>query len=143
MADTGYAAFDATVDKTNQVLKEIEEVYGWPKDRRQQSYDAVRAVLHALRDRLPVEEAAQLAAQLPMLLRGVYYEGWVPSRVPVKMNREEFVARVRQNFPFDVEGGIEPLIHRVVDALRKYVTGGEWDDVLSSLPEELAAILVR
>ena len=82
MSNTGYRAFDATVDKTNQVLKAIEEAYQWPKERRQQSYAALRAVLHALRDRLPVQESADLAAQLPVLIRGIYYEGWDPARVP-------------------------------------------------------------
>ena len=80
MVDTGFATFSTTVDKTNRVLKEIERAYGWPQDRRNQSYTALRAVLHALRDRLTVEESAQFAAQLPMLIRGLYYGGWDPSR---------------------------------------------------------------
>jgi uncharacterized protein (DUF2267 family) len=63
MVDTGFASFSATVDKTNQVLREIEEAFGWPKERRKQSYAALRAVLHALRDRLTVDEAAQFGAQ--------------------------------------------------------------------------------
>ena len=52
MSDTGYSAFATTLDKTNRVLNEIDEAYGWPKTRRNQSYAALRAVLHALRDRL-------------------------------------------------------------------------------------------
>jgi uncharacterized protein (DUF2267 family) len=141
MSDTGYSAFATTLDKTNRVLKEIEEAYGWPKSRRNQSYAALRAVLHAVRDRLTVEEAAQLAAQLPMLIRGLYYEGWVPARVPVKMNREEFLGRVRQDFGFDVVGGTEQLIRTVLEALRHHVTDGEWDDIRSGMPRELAGVL--
>ena len=86
MAATGYPSIDATVDRTNRVLKDIEEAYGWPKERRNQSYNALRAVLHTLRDRVTVDESAQFAAQLPTLVRGIYYEGWDPSRVPVKMD---------------------------------------------------------
>jgi uncharacterized protein (DUF2267 family) len=132
---------DTTVDKTNRVLKEIEETYGWPKDRRNQSYTALRVVLHALRDRLTVEEGAQFAAQLPTLIRGVYYEGWNPSRVPVKMDGAEFLARIRQEFPYDVEGDIELLTQTVLRALGQFVTAGEWDDITSSMPGELAAII--
>jgi len=46
------------------------------------AYRALRAVMHAIRDRLTVDETAQLAAQLPELIRGIYYEGWDPSRTP-------------------------------------------------------------
>jgi len=35
-------------------------------------------------DRLPITIAANFAAQLPELLRGVFYDGWSPSRVPIK-----------------------------------------------------------
>ena len=141
MAETGYSSFSTTVDKTNRVLKDIEQAYNWPKERRNQSYAALRAVLHALRDRLTVEEAAQLAAELPMLIRGLYYESWHPSRVPVKMKREEFFARVRQEFPFEVEGGVEPLVQTVIQSLRRYLTDGEWEDVKSVMPKDLAAVL--
>jgi uncharacterized protein (DUF2267 family) len=138
---TGYAAFSSTIEKTNSVLKEIEEAYGWPTERRQQSYDALRAVLHTLRDRLTVEEAVDLGAQLPMLIRGLYYEGWRPAKVPVKMNRAEFLERIRQEFNFQVEGGVELLAQRVLQALRHYITEGEWEDVRSSMPKDLASIL--
>jgi uncharacterized protein (DUF2267 family) len=141
MGDTGLPVFDTTVQKTNLVLRDIEEAYGWSTERRHQSYAALRAVLHALRDRLPVIEAADLGAQLPMLLRGLYYEGWDPVRVPVRMDRDEFLARVRDQFGYEVDGGIELLVERVLRALRRYVTDGEWQDIASTLPRDLAAML--
>jgi uncharacterized protein (DUF2267 family) len=141
MSDTGFAPFTTTVDKTNRVLHEIEHALGWPRERRNQSYAALRGVLHALRDRLTVEEAAQLGAQLPTLVRGIYYEGWDPTRVPVKMHREEFLRRVRQEFPYDVDGGIEQVPRTVLAALRRHITDGEWADVKSTMPKDLAAAL--
>lgn len=141
MANTGYASFKATLDKTNRILKEIEAAYGWPKERRNQSYAALRAVLHGLRDRLPVQEAAQLGAQLPMLIRGIYYEGWNPAKVPMKMGRDEFLARVRREFGYEVGGGIEDLTRSVLEALRHHVSDGEWEDIRSGMPNELAAML--
>lgn len=71
MTKTGYASFDATVDKANRILNCIDNAYGWPKERRSQSCNALRAVLHALCDRLAVDEAAQF----PMLVCGAYYVG--------------------------------------------------------------------
>ncbi|GAB3887789.1 DUF2267 domain-containing protein [Kibdelosporangium lantanae] len=141
MSQTGFAPFTTTVDKTNHILRQIEVAYGWGQDRRPQSYAALRAALHALRDRLIVAEAAQLAAQLPMLVRGIYYEGWVPSRVPVKMDREQFVQRVRTEFRYDVEGGMEQLVRTVIGALRPQISDGEWHDVKSVMPKDLAAAM--
>ncbi len=141
MSETGYSSFDATLEKTNHVLHDIEQAYGWPRERRNQSYAALRTILHALRDRLTVQVTAQLAAQLPMLIRGIYYDGWNPSKVPVKMDREAFLARVRQEFPYTVEGGIQRLVDTVLQALRPHITEGEWDDVKSTLPKDLALAL--
>jgi uncharacterized protein (DUF2267 family) len=141
MSNTGFAPFTTTLDKTNRMLHEIEDALGWPRDRRNQSYAALRAVLHALRDRLTVEEAAQLGAQLPMLVRGIYYEGWDPTRVPVKMHRDEFFDRVRQEFPHDVPGGVEAVTRVVLETLRRRVTDGEWADIVSTMPKDLAATL--
>lgn len=141
MSDAGFSAFSTTVDKTNRVLKDIEDAYDWPKERRNQSYAALRAVLHALRDRLTVEEAAQLAAELPILIRGIYYDGWDPSRMPVKMDEEEFFGRIRQGFRYQVEGGPQRLARTVLHALSRHVSKGEWRDIASSLPKELSHLV--
>jgi uncharacterized protein (DUF2267 family) len=141
MVDTGFASFDTMVDKANRVLKEIENAYGWPKDRRKQSYAALRAVLHPVRDRLTVEEAAQFGAQLPTLLRGIYYEGWKPSETPMKMGKEEFFTRVRGDFSYAIEGDTEQLARTVLKALKQHVSSGEWDDLKAVFPASLAAIV--
>jgi uncharacterized protein (DUF2267 family) len=138
---TGYKTFDTTLEKTNGVLKHIEESYGWPKKLRNQSYSGLRAVLHALRDRLTVEETAHLSAQLPMLIRGIYFEGWDPTKVPVKMHRDDFLQRVRQEFPYEISDGTERLVDVVIEALRRHITEGKWQNVRASLPKDLVAVL--
>ena len=80
MSTTGLAVFDTTVQETNLWLKGIME--GLHTDDRHLAYLALRATLHALRDRLGPENAVQLAAQLPMLVRGLYYEGWRLAAAP-------------------------------------------------------------
>ena len=141
MAETGFSTFTTTVDKTNAILHEIEAAHGWPKERRSQSYTAMRAVWHALRDRLTVQEAVQLGAQLPMLVRGVYYDGWEPSRVPMKMSADQFLDRVRREFPYSVPGGIDPVMRSVLLALRRHISDGEWQDTLAVMPTDLRARL--
>jgi uncharacterized protein (DUF2267 family) len=76
MSSTGPAVFDETVQKINTWLKEISQSLGSDRHR---AYQALRAVLHCLRDRLTFQEAAQLGDQLPMLVRGIYYEAWHPA----------------------------------------------------------------
>src|SRR5512132_2006261 len=84
---------DRNVEQTNVWLKDIAEACG-VEDRRE-AYRILRAFLHALRDRNTVDEAAQLAAQLPDLVREIYYEGWDPSGTPEKYHETDaFLRRV-------------------------------------------------
>ncbi|RAO40762.1 hypothetical protein ONO86_04129 [Micromonospora noduli] len=141
MADSMISAFESSLDKTNLILKDIENAYGWPKERRNQSYAALRTVLHLLRDRLPVGESVEFAQQLPVLVRGIYFDGWVPSDVPIKLNRDDFLYEVRQGFPYDAEGGAERVTQVVLDTLRRHVTQGEWQDVKDTMPKDLATMM--
>ncbi|KAB1915919.1 DUF2267 domain-containing protein [Micromonospora noduli] len=141
MADSMISAFESSLDKTNLILKDIENAYGWPKERRNQSYAALRTVLHLLRDRLPVGESVEFAQQLPVLVRGIYFDGWVPSDVPIKLNRDDFLYEVRQGFPYDAEGGPERVTQVVLDTLRRHVTQGEWQDVKDTMPKDLATMM--
>jgi uncharacterized protein (DUF2267 family) len=141
MVETGFSSFDTMVDKANRLLKDVEEAFEWPKERRKQSYAALRAVLHPLRNRLPVETAVQFGAQLPTIVRGVYYDGWKPAETPVKMSNEEFFARVRSEFPYAVEGGNEKLVRTVLKTLERHVSAGEWQHLKSRLPNSFAALL--
>src|SRR5919204_6915564 len=106
MSTTGLEVFDTTLQKTNAWLKELMEELDW--DDRHRSYLALRTTLHALQDRLNVGEAVQLGAQLPMLVRGFYFEGWNPAHTPVKArHREDFLQDIAQYFlkavPIDAE----------------------------------------
>lgn len=91
----GFEVFDRTAQKSTEWLKEIGREMG-PEDM-QKSYQSLRAVLHTLRDRLSVDEAADLGAQLPILIKGIYYDGYKPSRTPVKIRtKDEFLSSVKE-----------------------------------------------
>ncbi|MEU4640965.1 DUF2267 domain-containing protein [Micromonospora sp. NPDC049460] len=141
MAEQLQSAIESSMQKTNEMLRDIEQAYGWPKEQRNQSYCAMRTVLHLLRDRMPVQESVEFAAQLPVVVRGIYFDGWKPMDVPVKLNRDDFLLEVRQRFPYDVEGGPERVVQVVLDTLRRHVTQGEWQDVKDTMPKDMARMI--
>ena len=139
MSITGLDVFDRTVHKTNNWLNELMEVLGWHD--RHKAYLALRVTLHALRDRLTVEEMAQLAAQLPMLIRGFYYEGWDPTGKPLKeRSKEEFLARIEEYFSSDDPVDPEQVARAVFTVLSNRVTEGEIEDVKHVLPAEIEGL---
>ena len=131
MSLTGLDVFDRTVHTTNRWLQELTGLLDGGS--RHDAYVALRATLHALRDRLPIEETAELAAQLPMLVRGFYYEGWDPTGKPVReRSLEGFLAGVAVELPIDAD---PELVARAVFALlARRVSDGEIQDVKGVLP---------
>jgi uncharacterized protein (DUF2267 family) len=138
MSLTGLEVFDETLHKTNVWLKEIGETLG--SDRRG-AYQALRAVLHCLRDRLTTDEAAHLADQLPMLIRGIYYEAWRPAGKPEKVrSREEFLAWIESRLPPTALINLEDAARAVFQTLEHHVSAGEIGNVVQSLPKDIRAL---
>jgi uncharacterized protein (DUF2267 family) len=136
MSATGLDAFDTTIQKTNLWLDDLMQALYWQD--RQTAYLAMRATLHALRDRLTVDEVAQLGAQLPMLIRGFYYEGWDPSHKPLReRHREQFLERIEREFPGADRLGRERVARAVFLVLARRVSEGEIEDVRQMLPAEI------
>jgi len=105
------------------------------------AYRSLRAVLHALRDRIGVNETAQLAAQLPMVLRGAFYEDWVPARVPATYrDREEFLSRIMREAGLAGETEASYAATAVIAVLSRHVSEGELEDVVRALPENLRTL---
>jgi uncharacterized protein (DUF2267 family) len=136
MSTTGLNVFDTTLKKTTIWLNSIMEQMGW--EDRQHAYITLRGVLHALRDRLTPEEAADLGAQLPMLVRGFYFEGWNPAHTPQKYkHKEEFLERVTKEARFLQGEELEKAVGVVFKVLEDNVSGGEIKQVKSQLPAEV------
>ena len=104
------------------------------------AYHALRAVLHALRDRLPASEAADLAAQLTTVVRGVFYEGYRPGSLTEKADRERFLEAVAQEITPDSPFSAEDAVRAVGDALAEKVSDGEWRQVLHALPQDIRSL---
>jgi uncharacterized protein (DUF2267 family) len=111
-------------------------VLGWQD--RHKAYMALKATLHALRDRLTVEEVAQFGAQLPMLVRGFYYEAWDPTGKPLRArHKEQFLVQIERYFRQDDHVDPEKVARAVFAVLERRVSEGEIEDVLHVLPAEI------
>ena len=131
---------DRSVEKTNVWLTELAENLG--TDDRKFAYRVLRAYLHAVRDRLMVDEAAQLAAQLPELVRGIYYEAWVPSRTPTsERSVDEFLRRIADEALLPGETEASYACSAAARLLRRHVSEGEMADLVAVFPEELRVVL--
>ena len=98
MSEQGLEVLDSTYHKTQEWIGQLAENSHLEKG---DAYKALRAVLLTLRDRLPIQEAVHFGAQLPMLIRGLYYDGWKPSETPIKMSREQFLEAIKEKIVTD------------------------------------------
>ena len=142
MSGNAIRVFANTIEKTNAWLERIGGTMVW--DDPHKSYRALRGVLHALRDRLPPTEAVQLAAQLPMLIRGFYFEGWHPADKPEKYrHKKQFLHRVVEEAPWLPENDIERVITAVFEILSSELGEGETNQVRAALPREIRELWAR
>jgi uncharacterized protein (DUF2267 family) len=140
MSTSGLKVFDSTIQITNIWLDDIMNELGW--DDRHKAFHALRSVLQPLRDRLSVGEVAQLSAQLPMLVRGVFFEGWHPSDKPRKERHwDEFVAHVSESFALETETHPTEITRAVLRVLCAHVDDGEVNSLKHILPQEIRKLL--
>ncbi len=133
---TKLAVLDATVQKTHEWLRDISEELGLADERA--AYVALRATLHALRDCLNIDEAVRFGAQLPMLIRGLYYEGWKPTGLPRLRDRQSFLDAVRHEIMDYLElPDTAHVVSAVLGVADRYLSAGEVDKIASSVPFEM------
>jgi len=128
--------FQPTFQKTHEWLDQVEHLVDLDDER--QAYSLTRATLHALRDRLTVDEAMDLASQLPLLLKGVYYDGWKPSATPKPARtREAFFEEIRREMPDNFDLHLEAGVFAVFGVIGEHATQGQIEHVQNMLPEEV------
>jgi uncharacterized protein (DUF2267 family) len=140
MATGTVDSIERTVHKTNEWVADLARELG--TEDQAQAWRVLRAYLQLLRDRLTVDEAAQLAAQLPHLLRGVFYEGFDPGHQPEKIRAGDvFLTRLAERAALPDLDEAARAAAAATRVLRRHVTAGEIDDVFSQLPAEIRAVL--
>lgn len=131
--------------KALEWINQIDGQLGWGNQNH--ALDALRAVLHQLRDNLPVVEAVHLGAQLPLIIRGIYFESWRPAEVPRKERmRETFINSVRENLEHYLRQSLEnedteQIIRTVLEVLASHIDEGEVAKLESILPSGLKGLM--
>lgn len=136
MSAVGLEGLERTVHLTHAWINDLNDRLAWNDKSR--AYRLLKAVLHALRDWLEVDESANLAAQLPGLLRGAYYEQWRPATTPVKKrSRQAFLERVEKEFARDPLQNPAACVTAVFQLLSEKITHGEIGDVWHAMPADI------
>jgi uncharacterized protein (DUF2267 family) len=140
--------FNKYTVQSNQFLSLLADVMYMPHDKKR-VLNILRAVLHAIRNRITPEESAQFMAQLPMLIKAIYVDGWQIGKHQKRIYTfEEFVDEV-----YDLGGSYtgvafgdrmeaERGIKSVFKVLKNYISDGEFNDVLATMPAKLRSELL-
>jgi uncharacterized protein (DUF2267 family) len=135
MSQAGLTELDSSIHKTNVWLKDLMARMNW-RDRHR-AYRALRIVLQSVRDHLPIAQVAALGAQLPLVIRGVFYEGWHPAGKPLKnRKREDFLNHLDEQFG-DAEDESEPIAEAVFSVMNAHLSEGQVNGARHCLPEEI------
>lgn len=138
--------FEKYVNESNHFLKELASQLGNPQDT-DLAFRVTRTVFHALRKRIVPEESMNLVAQLPMLLKAVYVDGWnINQEISKSKTFNDFLQDARSISNTEAPDFTDDEIARirvkaVFQALRKYVSDGELVDIISELPQEIAELV--
>ncbi|TPJ82461.1 DUF2267 domain-containing protein [Mesorhizobium sp. B2-6-2] len=138
MNATGLDVFDKTLQTTNIWLDEIMDEIG---PDRQVAWHVLGAVLHALRDRIQPDLAAHLGSQLPILVRGAFYDQYQPSKAPEKVRSlDEFLAKIKAELEVIRPLDSKDAFRAVSKVLAQHVEEGQMHKVWDSLPGEIRRV---
>jgi uncharacterized protein (DUF2267 family) len=123
------------VNATEEWIDDLLRRLGWSD--RERAYLVLLAALHALRDAVARDEAVYIGAQLPPLLRGLYYEGWHPGTRPAAHSRAAFLERIHDGVHRDPGVDAEEVARAVFALLAARLPAAEVEDAKAATPKEL------
>ncbi|WJI42566.1 MULTISPECIES: DUF2267 domain-containing protein [unclassified Mesorhizobium] len=131
---TSFADFTHAAQQAQQWVRELAGDLSWSEPS---SCRLLRCVLHSVRDWLSQAEMADLSAQLPVLVRGIYFEGWKPSAPACERTKRDFILSVRNSFGYDDEIDFDVAINAVFKLLDRHISHGEIVQVRNSMKKSL------
>ena len=139
MNTSGLEVLDHSVQLAHEWVNDVDRATGW--NDRHRSWRLLRAVLQTLRDCLPLAETAHLSAQLPIVLRGVYFEQWKPEGERIRhWDIDRFFAQIQAHFSRDPVEDLGDAVEAVFGVLEARISEGEIRHIVGCLPTELTAL---
>lgn len=136
MTAQGLEVIEHSGHVAHEWVNELADRLDWSSKRS--ALRLLRVTLHRLRDHLVVDELAQMSAQLPVLIRGFFFEGWMPKNTPIKERSvEDFVAFISAEMGKTEEYRGREDIKSVFDVLNNRLSVGEIEDVRATLPAKI------
>jgi uncharacterized protein (DUF2267 family) len=139
--------FEKYANEGNHFIKTLAEKLGHPEEISRTGI-ILRSVMHTLRERITISQSFHIMAQLPMFLKTVYVDEWQFREKPLRFDKkEDFISEVEKHQDqygeqeFNWEQSTEDIIKIVIGELGKYISKGEFEDIMSQLPQELEALL--
>ncbi len=139
MSSERVESLDHSVQIAHEWINELDSALGWGNKHR--AYRLLGAVLQTLRDCLPVAQAAHLSAQLPLVLRGVFFEHWQPAAEhPHHWDLDRFFAKIDSFFARDPIEDVADAVSEVFYILENRISSGEINKLIGCLPAELQTL---
>ena len=138
----GQVNFEKTANEATSWVQQIAKKAGQP-DRPDWALSALKSVLQTLRDRTPLQEVFHLSAQMPVLIRGLYFEGYKPTGKPDKMNAKQFLARIESDLGENNNISAEQALYAVLKLLYEKISEGEMEDIRRSMPADIQKLWAK
>jgi uncharacterized protein (DUF2267 family) len=125
------SSLEETYDWLNRISLELDD------GDRHLALAALRAVLHAVRDYLTVEQSAHLSAQLPTLIRGIYFEQWTPDAPSPGRSVDALLLRIEAHLKgYEGRCGADDAAGAVFAVLEESISGGA-EKIKATLPKPI------
>lgn len=139
MSSQGLEVIDHTVLLTHEWINDLRDRLGWKSSR--DALRLLRVTLAQVRDHLGHDELAQLSAQMPLLIRGMFYEGWSPSHTPLhERSIDQFMTPIEAKFTDVQDWHGKESVSAVFQTLNEKISDGEIEDVRAGLPQAIRDI---
>jgi uncharacterized protein (DUF2267 family) len=141
---TNIVGLDRAISNTLEIMDEIQAMLGW--ESRDKTYQATKAVLHSIRDRLQIEEVVHFSANLPLIFKGMMMDGYSLKDKPLRIrDLESFLEYIQVNYDASMRDIVntEDAFTSVVGVLNKRIGGGELCKVAANMPEPIRRLFVE